>query len=493
MPTFVVTAPDGKEYEVTAPEGATQEQVLAYVQANAGKPAAEPRSLGSEILRQVGLTARAGVTGVTALPALLAEPIAAGVNALAGRKVMESPTQAVQNLMTAAGVPAPETRLERAVQSGASAMAGTGAQAAAAKGVELLKPLTQDVGRQIATAAAAGTTAQPVAEKVMEETESPLLSTVAALATGAVAGTAAAKALKEGRPVPSASIEEIKKRAQEQYKTMENQGVFIKPQSTYSMISEATDSLKKANFNPQMDAHKPVQQVLDQMQRMVEDKRVSFSKLEQMRSAASDLRTYKDAATRKYGNMLVAEVDKFIASLNNKDLIASQGSLDKAVSSVQAARKDWRNLSRASILEDALDTAEAKALDPKASEGELLRRQLINLAANKEKMRFFTEREQNAIKSVAKGRSADPLLSLVARFNPERSQITMAGTALSAGVNPVGTAAVAGAGYGADKLLGALRQADTRQLIRDIASGNLPEQQSNLLFRSVLSVPPTTE
>lgn len=34
MAKFIVTAPDGKEYEITAPEGATQEQILEYAQAN---------------------------------------------------------------------------------------------------------------------------------------------------------------------------------------------------------------------------------------------------------------------------------------------------------------------------------------------------------------------------------------------------------------------------------------------------------------------------
>ncbi len=43
MPTFEVTAPDGRRYRVNAPDGATQEQVMAYVQANAGKkPTSEP-------------------------------------------------------------------------------------------------------------------------------------------------------------------------------------------------------------------------------------------------------------------------------------------------------------------------------------------------------------------------------------------------------------------------------------------------------------------
>jgi hypothetical protein len=39
MPTYIITSPDGKEWEVDAPEGATQEQVLAYAQANTGQKA----------------------------------------------------------------------------------------------------------------------------------------------------------------------------------------------------------------------------------------------------------------------------------------------------------------------------------------------------------------------------------------------------------------------------------------------------------------------
>jgi hypothetical protein len=34
MATFVITAPNGKDYEITAPEGATQDQVLEYAKQN---------------------------------------------------------------------------------------------------------------------------------------------------------------------------------------------------------------------------------------------------------------------------------------------------------------------------------------------------------------------------------------------------------------------------------------------------------------------------
>lgn len=42
MPKFQVTSPDGKSFEVNAPDGATQEQVLAYAQAQFQQPQAEP-------------------------------------------------------------------------------------------------------------------------------------------------------------------------------------------------------------------------------------------------------------------------------------------------------------------------------------------------------------------------------------------------------------------------------------------------------------------
>ena len=40
MPTYEITSPDGRRFQVTAPEGATQDQVLAYAQQNYSKPSA---------------------------------------------------------------------------------------------------------------------------------------------------------------------------------------------------------------------------------------------------------------------------------------------------------------------------------------------------------------------------------------------------------------------------------------------------------------------
>lgn len=472
MGTFVVTAPDGKEYEVTAPEGATEAQVLEYVKQNYAKTERTPMQ---EIGRQVGLTGRAAVTAAAGIPALFAEPVAAITNQLAGRKVFESPSKALQDILTRLGVPEPETGLERAVQTGTAAMAGVAPQVAAAKAVPALRGLAENVPAQIATAAPAGMAAQVASEQTMEATESPVAAAVAGMVGGVVAGKATGQAGQAAKAPfrPKVTLDEIKQRAQANYTKMEEQGVALKPLSVSKMLDNAEQELYAANFNPKLDTHKPVQQVLDDLKEMVGTQRVSFTKLEQMRSKATELRSSKEPATRRLAGKLVAEIDNYISTVNNRDVIAVKGSLNEAVNSVKQARSDWRNLAKASILEDALDVAEARTLDPKASEGELIRRQLINLAANKNKMRNFTEREQNAIKSVAKGGATDPILSLIARFNPERSQLVQAGTIFGATQNPAAAAAVAGTGFAADKLQSVLRQQAAKRLVSDVAGGNL--------------------
>src|SRR3990167_2866021 len=52
MPKYRITAPDGKSYEINAPEGASESDVLAYAQANYQKPDAwQPKKRSAELLQ----------------------------------------------------------------------------------------------------------------------------------------------------------------------------------------------------------------------------------------------------------------------------------------------------------------------------------------------------------------------------------------------------------------------------------------------------------
>jgi hypothetical protein len=464
---------------------------------------AQKPSMASELGRQVGLTARAGITGAAALPAMVADPIANMVNLATGKQTMKPLSQAISGILDTLGLPKPQGKLEEAVQAGAGAMAGTGLQAAAAKGVPMLAGLAKELPKQFAASAAGGTAGQAAAQTVGEATQDPWASLAAGIVTGTLAGglggkavdTAnAAKGILTGTTKPTMTMDEIKTRAQQAYRVMEDQNVYVKKDSLNNkLFQNIEDRLGLDNFNPNLDTHKPIAQVLTQVKNMAADPFISFSKVEQMRSAVNDLRNSSDAATRRLAGSVVSEIDNYLSSLNPKDLLSLGGSPAEALNSVKQARKDWRNLSRAQTIEDALKSAQVSAERPTASESELIRTALLNLAKDKNKMRAFSESEQNAIKAVARGGSMDTLLTMMAKFNPERSQIVAGGALVGATTRPEIAIPVAAAGFTADKLQGFLRSRAGQQLVNQVASGTLQPIPSNMAWRGMLSGLTVTE
>ncbi len=65
MPSYIVTAPDGKEYDVDAPEGATEEQALEYFKSQWSAPKEElPSRTAGDVAKDIATTAAKGVIGV---------------------------------------------------------------------------------------------------------------------------------------------------------------------------------------------------------------------------------------------------------------------------------------------------------------------------------------------------------------------------------------------------------------------------------------------
>ena len=142
-----------------------------------GTGAAAPQTAAGQIGRQVGLTARAGVTGLTALPTMAGDALNSGINLgikginaihdavvppttselITGRQPwipeLSMPSQAVQRGMNAIGIPQPQNATERVVQDAASAMAGTGPSMAAGKLLaKAASPVAQAIGQALQTA-----------------------------------------------------------------------------------------------------------------------------------------------------------------------------------------------------------------------------------------------------------------------------------------------------------------------------------------------------
>lgn len=201
MPTFEITSPDGRTFRVDGPEGSTKEQALEQVKSKLGgasskpveppAPSSEERGPVSEIARQVGLTARAGIQNAAAIPNMVGDALG-----------LQS-TEAVKNALTKLGLPLPETAIERIAQDVAGAMAGVGAVGKTAQmasptgpvGRAIAKGLGDNVGPQVASAAAGGAGVGITRESGGTQAE----QLAAGIGAGIVAPQAAASALNAAK------------------------------------------------------------------------------------------------------------------------------------------------------------------------------------------------------------------------------------------------------------------------------------------------------
>ena len=183
------------------------QRVADYLAAQApqGQPE-EPRSFGEGVLRQLGLTARAGAEGVAGLLGVASDPITGLINlALEDQSQLPMLQANVSNLLTKAGVPEPETVAERIAQTTGQLIAGGGgsvgiarkagqvATGAVSRGVA--GQMAAQPGAQIVGSGASGAASQSVAEAGGGEG--------AQLAAGLLGGVAGSTVTPRGAAVPT--------------------------------------------------------------------------------------------------------------------------------------------------------------------------------------------------------------------------------------------------------------------------------------------------
>ena len=157
-------------------------------------PRPEQMQIGSasDFGRQLGLTGRAAVTGALSIPTMGADALTGLINLLAGRQVMQPTSQSLQNLMTQAGVPSPQTPQERVVQDVTSAGFGVAGPASIA---QKFSPAVQDFfTKSLGTQGAAATAGALASGAARESDVGPLGQTLGALAGSITAGGAVGSA-----------------------------------------------------------------------------------------------------------------------------------------------------------------------------------------------------------------------------------------------------------------------------------------------------------
>jgi hypothetical protein len=210
-------------------------------------PRPEQMQIGSvkDLGRQLGLTGRAALTGALSLPTIGADALTGLINILAGRQVMQPTSQALQNLMTQAGVPTPQTSQERVVQDVTSAGFGVAAPASVAKyfPVQAKDFFTKSLETQGA-AAAGGALASGAAR---ESDVGPVGQALGALAGATTAGGAVGSA-----PVLARTTREIVRPFTEAGREVITGNVLR------NLASDAEQAIKAgANYVPKIGGYTP--------------------------------------------------------------------------------------------------------------------------------------------------------------------------------------------------------------------------------------------
>jgi hypothetical protein len=396
------------------------------------------------------------LAGALALPA--AELFTKGLNTLLpDRYDISSPTAQIEKGLTKLGFPQPETRTERMLQVGGSALGGVGSQVGAlgqlAKtattpvGRGIAQTLSQQPARQVAAAFPAGATSQ----YVTEESGSPLAGAAAGILTS-IPFSMGAKGILQ-----APTVKELKGQAGQQYKFAEEAGAVFKG-NAYNKFSTGLEStLQKEGLDKTLHPR-----VFAALERIKDTKgNVSLENMEILRRIGQSAGSSIDASERRLASMLVDNLDDFVENAQSAQL--TKGS-PEAIRALTDARELWKRAKKTEIIDDLKASAELRAEANYNQSGieNALRRKLVNLADNPKKLRAFSKEEQELIKSTAKGGPIQNALRLAGKLSPT--------SAIPAAIGG-GAGFALGGPYGAvllPMLGGATRQGATQLGLRNI-------------------------
>jgi hypothetical protein len=358
-----------------------------------------------------------------ALVGSMAVPAADAVNALLN--VIASPftekrlipaSQAIQNLMTQAGVTAaPETQTptERVVGAGLESMTGVARTIPALikASTTATSPVTRAVAEQLAVApktqAIVSPTAVMTGQTVTEATGNPLYGAGATLATGMAGG------VKRPQKQEALSTQALDRIATDRYDQLQRSGVQLKTDEFVNAMDDIAKGLRQEGYTPK--AFPKVAGAIEELTSTAQPK--DWTELQALRKMIRSGQKSIEPEERRMASILLDDYDNYLMTVPKESIAA--GDMKNAGQLWSEARNAYSKMKKSEVFEDMLNEAKLdKSKFTQSGEENSLAKQLRQLAKNDKKMRLFTKDEQDAIEQAAKGGNVQNMLKFFGRFAP---------------------------------------------------------------------------
>lgn len=490
-----VEAPDGTIVEF--PDGTSDETIAAAMRA-AYPPAIAPAratvraprsNWGAVILDALapyGVAAGGGAAaglpagGVGAIPGAVGGTLALGATDILsslynlaapylGTPTIPTGSEAIRQGTRSIGLTqAPSTPAQRIAHQTISFGAGAGTQAPAAllqagrMAPGLARGIVQTLGESPLLQTAGATGAGLASSTSAEMGASPAAQYLFGLGGGLLGGRAVAN-VPGARP-RAVTTADVRAQGTRAYERAKQAGVSFTPSSVSNFatdlrgrLDDFADLAYDPGLHPRVGAAVRYLDELTQAQTPI-----GFSDLERARRLAQGARRSADADERRLGNVLVEQIDDFIANVPSS---AVTGNRDEAVSALTQARQAWRRQSQASNIEEIIDAASRSTQTPYA----YIRNRFNTILNNPNTRRRYDAQTQQAMRNFVSGRNFTRALDTLGRIAPGtdlRGLIATGTGIVSAQENPLLAAAALGTGAAARVAAGRRAEAQAQEIVR---------------------------
>jgi hypothetical protein len=340
MATYEVTIEGQGTYEVTSDKELTDAEAYQYALAQSKSESTKKPSIKESLERGAGLAYRAmaptlagakiGSFGgpVSTIVGSMAVPAADALNSLINlvaspftdKRLMPA-SQAIQNLMTRAGVPAaPETQTptERVVGAGLESMTGVARTIPALikASSTAASPVTRGVTEQLAVApktqAIVSPTAVMTGQTVTEATGNPLYGAGATLATGMAGG------VKRPQREEALSTQALDRIATDRYNQLQESGVQLKTDEFVNAMDKISKGLREEGYTPK--AYPKISGAIEELTSTTQPK--DWAELQALRKMIRGGQKSTDPEERRIASILLDDYDNYLMTVP-KDSIAS--------------------------------------------------------------------------------------------------------------------------------------------------------------------------